>query len=90
MVTRDEISGEIGIRCDAKGCVAVAPPASEIIAGNGLNNMGWDCHGGVHFCPDHANPLADQHAARREQDEYVCAKCGKRWAVDEDAPERCL
>ena len=35
------------------------------------------------------NPLAGQHLARREQDEYVCTRCAKRWAVDEDAPEAC-
>jgi len=29
------------------------------------------------------------HRARREQDEFVCTRCGKRWAVDEDEPE-CL
>ena len=27
------------------------------------------------------------HHSRREQDEFFCAKCGKRWAVDEDPPE---
>ncbi len=35
------------------------------------------------------NPLADQHLARREQDEYVSTRCRKRWGVDEDAPEAC-
>lgn len=35
-------------------------------------------------------PLQGQHAGvRREQDEYVCAKCSKRWGIDENAPESC-
>ncbi|API59613.1 hypothetical protein BSL82_10040 [Tardibacter chloracetimidivorans] len=36
--------------CDA--CGRGSPPAAEIIAGHGLNNMGWRCSGGTHFCPD--------------------------------------
>lgn len=35
------------------------------------------------------NPLADQHLAIRQSDEYYCTRCSKRWAVDEDAPEAC-
>ena len=27
------------------------------------------------------------HDPVREQDEIYCRKCGKRWGVDEDAPE---
>jgi hypothetical protein len=30
---------------------------------------------------------AAKHIARREQDEFACAKCGKRWDVGEEAPE---
>lgn len=30
------------------------------------------------------------HRARREQDEWVCTRCEKRWAVDDDAPPPCL
>lgn len=28
-----------------------------------------------------------RHDPVREQDEIYCRKCGKRWGVDEDAPE---
>lgn len=35
------------------------------------------------------SPLADQHLATRQGDEYFCSRCHKRWGVDEDAPERC-
>lgn len=35
------------------------------------------------------NPLAGQHLARREGDEYVCSRCTKRWDANEDAPEQC-
>lgn len=34
-------------------------------------------------------PLAGQHLVQRQQDEYFCARCGKRWSTDEDAPEEC-
>ena len=37
----------------------------------------------------HISPLAGQHQAQRQSDEYFCAKCGKRWAVSDDAPEAC-
>lgn len=54
MIVRDEISSEyIGIKCDR--CETMAPPQKEIMEGHGLNNMGWDCHGGVHLCPDHVH-----------------------------------
>lgn len=39
--------------------------------------------------PNEHDPLAGQHLARREQDEYVCTRCSKRWGVEEDAPEAC-
>lgn len=35
------------------------------------------------------NPLAGQHLAIRQSDEYYCTRCSKRWGVDEDAPEAC-
>lgn len=28
-----------------------------------------------------------EHTTIREQDEYYCTKCGKRWDVNEEAPE---
>lgn len=55
MILRDEKTREyLGIRCDK--CDRMAPPAKEIMEGHGLNNMGWDCFGGNHLCPEHARP----------------------------------
>ncbi len=52
MVVRDEISKKVvGIKC--KRCEVTAPSAEELIAGGGLNNMGWHCYGGTHLCPAH-------------------------------------
>lgn len=42
------------ILCDAEGCEVKSPPAAEVIEGGGLVNMGWECHGGTHFCPTHS------------------------------------
>ena len=42
--------GTVEIRCDT--CKRPAPPAAEIMAGHGLNRMGWKCSGGTHLCPD--------------------------------------
>lgn len=56
MIVRDKDNKDyLGIGCDAPGCEVMAPPAAEILKGHGLVNMGWECHGGVHFCPTHAN-----------------------------------
>ena len=30
--------------------------------------------------------LPKPHAKRRENDEYFCRRCGKRWAIDEEEP----
>lgn len=27
------------------------------------------------------------HNKRREEDEYVCPRCGKRWGVNEEPPK---
>lgn len=55
MIKRDEATGEyLGIECSAEGCAVMAPPAKEVLAGHGLNNMGWHCSGGTHLCPEHA------------------------------------
>ena len=56
MIERTEVDGKpwLTITCDADGCDTVAPPADQILAGHGLNNMGWRCSGGTHFCPAHA------------------------------------
>lgn len=57
MIVRDPITDEyLGMRCNHEGCETMAPPAGEILAGHGLVNMGWECHGGVHICPAHARP----------------------------------
>ncbi len=45
--------------------------------------------GGEHVSYADMHPLADQHLASRQGDEYFCSRCTKRWGVDEDAPERC-
>lgn len=58
------------------------PPVSD---GATLDTFGQDI---VPF-PNERDPLAGQHLARREQDEYVCTRCTKRWGVAEDAPEAC-
>lgn len=34
-------------------------------------------------------PQTIPHSAYRQQDEYFCARCRKRWSVSEDAPEEC-
>ena len=55
MVRREEMddgNALIVITCDK--CGREAPPATEILAGHGLNNMGWRCRGGSHLCPEHA------------------------------------
>jgi len=55
MVVRDKTTDEyLGIRCDVTGCRIMSPPAEQILKGHGLNNMGWECHGGTHLCPVHA------------------------------------
>lgn len=54
MIVRDEQTREYQhIKCDAKGCEVISPPAAEVLAGHGLVNMGWHCSGGTHFCPKH-------------------------------------
>ena len=56
--------------------------------GTGAFNLDKD--GAVQHVPLSAiSPLEGQHAAQRQSDEYFCAKCGKRWAVSDDAPEAC-
>lgn len=52
MIVKDETNSYVGIKCDT--CPTMAPPAADILAGHGLNNMGWDCSGGSHLCPLHA------------------------------------
>jgi hypothetical protein len=37
-----------------------------------------------------SNPLYGQHNAYRQNDEYFCPRCKKRWAVSEDAPDDCV
>lgn len=54
IIKNKETGAYSGIQCDAKGCETKAPSAKEIMQGHGLNNMGWRCSGGTHFCPDHA------------------------------------
>jgi len=51
--------------------------------------LGADVHDDFERFPNEHDPLAGQHLARREGDEYVCSRCNKRWGTDEDAPEQC-
>lgn len=58
MIVRDlQTKAYHGIKCDVDGCEIVAPPAAEVLKGHGLNNMGWHCKGGAHYCPTHAEAL---------------------------------
>lgn len=57
MVKRDKDDRYLGLQCDAPGCETMSPPAADIIAGHGLNQMGWNCTGGRHFCPEHVEQL---------------------------------
>ena len=41
------------ISCDWDGC-EVTEDSDDIVAAGGLNEMGWFCSGGKHFCLDHA------------------------------------
>jgi hypothetical protein len=54
-----------------------------------LSTMGADVHDDFERFPNEHDPLAGQHLARREGDEYICSRCGKRWDVSDDAPEQC-
>lgn len=54
MVIRDEKGEYVGLQCSEPGCEVMAPSTPEILAGHGLNNMGWRCSGGTHLCPAHA------------------------------------
>jgi hypothetical protein len=31
-------------------------------------------------------PMSENHLAQRQQDEYFCARCKKRWPIEEEAP----
>lgn len=64
MIIRNERNEYVGIRCDTGKCKTMAPPASEILKGHGLINMGWHCSGGIHYCPDH-NPNPRKPAAEQ-------------------------
>lgn len=54
MIIRDETGSYVGMKCDL--CGVMTPPAADILAGHGLNNMGWQCSGGSHLCPAHVHP----------------------------------
>lgn len=58
MVTRDNPDGCAQILCDT--CSRPAPSGGEIMAGGGLNRMGWACSGGTHLCPDCVPPKEDK------------------------------
>lgn len=60
MIVRDREGKYVGINCDSPGCPTKAPSSDEILAGRGLNNMGWNCAGGVHLCPEHAGPRIER------------------------------
>ncbi len=53
-ITRDPVTQEnMGIQCDSPGCMIMAPDNSTLMKHMGLVNMGWQCTGGRHWCPDH-------------------------------------
>lgn len=54
MILKDDQDQYLTIKCDLPDCDVRAPEAGEILAGRGLNNMGWHCSGGSHLCPTHA------------------------------------
>ncbi len=56
---KDEITGASSVLVQCDICSREAPPAAEILAGFGLNRMGWECHGGTHICPDCPHPAAE-------------------------------
>jgi len=64
MIKRDETGEYVGIQCDQAECPTMAPPADQVMKGHGLNNMGWHCWGGSHFCPDHVTD--DMRTARAQ------------------------
>lgn len=37
-------------------------------------------------CYEPTESAVEHHTPRREGDEWVCPRCGKRWAQDEEAP----
>lgn len=51
MIEENKKGEFVRIRCDK--CNRPAPPDDDIFINRGLNNMGWHCFGGTHFCPDH-------------------------------------
>ena len=76
MILREIDTGKYaGIMCDVEGCKTMAPDAREIMAGHGLNNMGWQCWGGTHLCPEHADPY---DAERREQERMTIQRMGNQ------------
>jgi hypothetical protein len=77
VIIRNTETGEyVGLKCDI--CPTMAPPASEILRGHGLNRMGWYCHGGTHICAECPHPrsaaemVAERHAVQpRKTDRNV-------------------
>lgn len=45
---------------------------------NGKNGSGYQPCG----CP--------KHTPQRQGDEYYCARCGVRWGLKDDPPEKCV
>lgn len=65
MIKREANGKYLGIQCDDPDCEIMAPSSKEILAGFGLNNMGWHCVGGTHLCPLHAPPVDRSFRAQR-------------------------
>lgn len=83
MIVKDEITADyIGIQCDA--CETMAPDVKAIQEGHGLNNMGWYCSGGTHFCPDHAPPKPVIEVLTKEIGIEKIVSVGERLRLGDD------
>jgi len=71
-------------RCvDASSPQLPFPPVSDGVT---MDTFGADVHAEFECFPNERDPLAGQHLASRQGDEYFCCRCSKRWGVDEPAP----
>lgn len=50
MIHRNQKGEFLAILCDT--CSKQSPPTADVCINNGLNNMGWVCKGGTHYCSE--------------------------------------